>query len=166
MGLKKLFLNKGWAGTTLSRHETAERLNPLIRRHHELNHLYEQAIRRIGDREAATTLNQLQKTARADVGKLSETVLSAGRPSFNGVELDSEDFASHFDRDGTDEAILERLLQHEEEFARLISDELDLEHQIRTRAILAIVRGNSRSRLDHLQGLPVRSGRKSKANVQ
>ena len=148
MGLKELFLNKGWAGRTISREETAERINPIIRKHYELNHSYEHAIRTVQNRDAAETMNTLQKTARADIGKLSETVLSAGYASYNGTDLDPEDFNVGSD----DGAIIDRLTELESEFEDLLSEELKLEHQIRTKAILAVVHRNSRARLDFLRG--------------
>lgn len=162
MGLKDAFLNKGWAGRTLSRQETADRINPLLRRHHELNHRYEQAIRTVGDREAAQTISTFQKTARADVGKLSETVLSAGHPAYTGVDLEAETFKM----EGDEAAIIRQLLESESEFEQLLSDELGLEHQIRTRAVLSVVLENSRSRLEFLRGLEKRFGRTRKVEAR
>ena len=152
MGLKELFLNKGWAGRTLSRPETVERINPLIRRHHELNRSYDFAIAHLDDREAAERLNVLQRIARADVGKLSETVLSAGEVSYNGTELEPE----HVDLGNDDGTILRDLVRLEEAFIGMLEDESRLEHQIRTRAILALVLQHSRERLDALGGLSAR----------
>lgn len=149
MGLKELFLNKGWAGRTLSRQVTVERLNPLIRRHYELNHAYEHAIRTLDDRNAAGQLNVLQKIARADIGKLSETVLSAGGVSYNGTDLEPGDF--DLGADGS--VVLNELKRLESEFAERLEAELEEEHQIRTRAILRAVLGNSRARLDYVRDL-------------
>ncbi len=149
MGLKELFLNKGWAGRTLSRQETVERLNPLIRRHYELNHAYEHAIRTLDDRNAAGQLNVLQKIARADIGKLSETVLSAGGVSYNGTDLEPGDF----DLGADASVVLNELKRLESEFAERLEAELEEEHQIRTRAILRAVLGNSRARLDYVRDL-------------
>lgn len=149
MGLKELLLNKGWAGKTLSRQETVERINPLIRRHHELNRSYDFAIGHLDDRAASEQLNTFQKTARADVGKLSETVLSAGGVSYNGTDLEPE----AFDLGSDDAAILRELARIESEFADMLNDELELEHQIRTRAILGAVLLNTRTRLDYVRGL-------------
>lgn len=149
MGIKELILNKGWAGKTLSREETVQRLNPLIRRHHELNRSYEYAIGHLDDRDAAQQLDQLQKTARADVGKLSETVLSAGGASYNGVDLEPEDF----DLGADDKAIKRKLRRLEDDFRSALAAELDEEHQIRTRAILGAVLKNSQNRLEFVERL-------------
>lgn len=144
MRLKEAFLNKGWAGKTLSRKQTAERINPLIQRHYELNHAYNFAINQLDDAPTVQELNFHQKIARADIGKLSETVLSAGEPSYNGIDLEPEDFAIP----GDDVDILRELERRESEFGQLLDEELRLEHQIRTRAILQNVRANSSNRLD------------------
>lgn len=149
MGLKDAFLNKGWAGKTITRQETVERINPIIRRHSELNHAYNYAVNHVSARETASELEALQKTARADVGKLSETVLSAGAASYNGVELEAEDFSLTADEG----EMIGQLKKQEEQFQQLVSDELKQNHQIRTRAILSIVQANSRTRLDYLGGL-------------
>lgn len=149
MGLKDAFLNKGWAGKTMTRKETVERINPIIRRHSELNHAYSYAINHVSQRETASDLEALQKTARADVGKLSETVLSAGAASYNGIELEAEDFALAEDEG----KMIAQLKEQEEQFQELVSDELKENHQIRTRAILSVVQANSRTRLDYLRGL-------------
>lgn len=162
MGLKDAFLNKGWAGKTLSRQETSERINPLIRRHYEINHQYEHAIRTIEDREAVQMMNTHQKTARADVGKLSETVLSAGYPSYNGVDLEPSDFEIGAD----DYEIIQKLLESEREFEQALSEELQLEHQIRTRAVLSVVRENSRARVEFLRGLETNFRRAAGVNRQ
>lgn len=149
MGLKDAFLNKGWAGKTFTREKTVERINPIIRRHAELNHAYNYAINHVSQRETASELEALQKTARADVGKLSETVLSAGAASYNGIELKAEDFALAEDEG----EMIAELKEQEEQFQELVSDELKENHQIRTRAILSVVQANSRTRLDYLRGL-------------
>lgn len=150
MGIKDVLLNKGWAGTTMSRQETIERINPLIRRHIELNHAYVNAINRVSERDVAGELEALQKTARADVGKLSETVLSAGGVSYNGVDLEPGDFASSDDLD--EGKMIHQLQDREGEFQQLVTDEMEENHQIRTRAILSIVQANSLARIDYLRG--------------
>lgn len=149
MGLKEAFLNKGWAGRTLSRNETIERFNPLIRMLHELNHAYNYTINHISDRDTASRLDAFQKTARTDVAKLNETVLSAGGVAYNGVDINAEDF-NLGDEDGP---MIHRLREGEEDFLQHLSAELDAEHQIRSRAILSVVQSNSRDRLDYLRSI-------------
>ena len=147
--IKEALLNRGWAGQTLSRSETVEHLNPLIQQHIELNHHYGAAIRHCDDERVIGVLEQLQKTARVDVGKLSETVLSCGGTPYNGTDLDPDDFAL---RGGVGD-LVEELHALETDFNEVLAGELDLEHQMRTRGVLEAVRSNSRDRLNALDAL-------------
>jgi len=147
--IKEALLNRGWAGKTLSRSETVDRLNPLIRKHIELNHHYGAAIRHCDDERVADVLERLQKTARADVGKLSETVLSCGGTPYNGTDLEAEDFTLT----GSVLDLFDELHDLETDFNEALADELDLEHQMRTRGVLEAVKSNSQDRLDALKAL-------------
>ena len=149
MGIKDLFLNKGWAGKTLSREETVSRLNPVIRSHCALNHSHEYAVRSLEDRDAAEKLSTLQRTSRMDTGKLSEVVLSAGGVPFNGTEMEPEDF----DLGTCDSDIVTALRNIESDFEKLLRAELGMEHQMRTRAILEVVLKNTRVRLEYARKL-------------
>ncbi len=152
MEIKHLFLNKGWAGKTLSREETTARLNPVIHSHCALNHSHEYAVRSLEDRDAAEELSALQRTARMDVGKLSEVVLSAGGVPFNGTEMEPEDF----DLGKCDSDIVKALRNMENDFEKLLHAELGIEHQMRTRAILDAVLKNTRMRLKYVRELVLR----------
>jgi hypothetical protein len=148
--LKDLLLGKGWAGTTITRSETIERVNPLIRQFMVMNRHYRTAIDGLSNPAVADTLEDLQKTARADVGKLSETVLSCGGAAFNGTELGPEDV----DLPDNEADRLFRLQDLEEAFQEAVQAELDdVEHQMRTRAILNVVQTNSEQRLSTLRSL-------------
>lgn len=147
--IKEALLGRGWAGRTLSRSETVEHLNPLIRQHLELNTYYQAAIQDYEDERVIDVLERLQKTARADVGKLSETVLSSGGTPPNGTDLDPEDFPLK----GGPVDMLQQLNDLETDFRETIAEELDLEHQMRTRGILEAVKSNSTDRLDALSAL-------------
>ncbi len=140
MGLKELFLNKGGAGVSMSRRDTVERLNPLLRRAYELLYLW-RAAADASDRGAAERLEAMLKTQRADIGKLAETVLSCGGAPYNGAGL----------RDDAPEGAA-RLQNAEEGFRALLKDELKQNHQIRTRAVLNVLADNSDARLDYLRG--------------
>jgi hypothetical protein len=154
--LKELLLGRGWAGRTISREQTVERINPLIEQHVRLNHSYRAVSRAHSNREVSTTIEDLLKTARADVGKLSETVFSAGGSAYNGTDLEPEDF----DLGRDDAQMLETLQALEQDFHDAVTHERDeVEHQMRTRAILEVVQGNSEERLDTLKSL--RSGHPS-----
>lgn len=148
--LKDLLLGKGWAGTTITRAETVERVNPLIRRFIRMNRHYRAVIDHHDRPAVAETLEDLQKTARADVGKLSETVLSCGGTAYNGTDLGPDDI----DLPEADADRLFRLQDLESAFRDAVQDELnDAEHQMRTRAILKVVQTNSEERLRTLRQL-------------
>lgn len=147
--IKEALLNRGWAGKTMSRSETVERLNPLIEQHIRLNHHYGAAIRHCDDDRVVDVLERLQKTARADVGKLSETVFSCGGTAYNGTDLSPEDFSLT----GSLSELFEELHDLETDFNEALADELALEHQMRTRGVLEAVKSNSQDRLNALVAL-------------
>lgn len=144
--LKNLILQKGWAGKTISRTETVERLNPIIRQLITLNHHYEAFVRSSMDAALGSRLEPLQKTARMDVGKLAETVFSCGGTAYSGIDLKSSDFSVP---GGRTEAT-ERLESLERSFIERLASESKVEHQMRTRAILSVVKQNSEARLHAL----------------
>ncbi len=145
--LVRLLFNRGGIGPAMSRAETVEHVNPLIEQHMRLNRSYERVTALLDDVEIAGDLKRLQKTARADVGKLSETVLSAGGVAYNGVELRTwtPDLGT------TDAERLAQLLEMEQAFQDDLNEELELNHQIRTEAILEVVQSNSGERLGTLK---------------
>ncbi len=147
--IKEFLLNRGWAGKTMSRSETVEHLTPLIQQHIELNHHYGAAIRHCDDERVVGVLERLLKTARTDVGKLSETVLSCGGTPPNGTDLEPEDFALR----GSLLDLFEELHDLETEFNDALATEIDLEHQMRTRGVLEAVKSNSQDRLNALSAL-------------
>lgn len=148
--IKELLLGRGWAGKTISRSETVDRLNPLVRQHIELNHYYRAAIRSHSEPAVREALERVQKTARADVGKLSETIHSCGGTPYNGTDLKAEDFSL----DGSDAALLSELQDLEQDFRDAVAHERDnVEHQMRTRGVLEAVRSNSTERLELLDDL-------------
>ena len=147
MSLKDLIFQKGGIGTSMSRAETVERLNPLLRRHMVLNHRYDQAAGVLADPEAAAFMARSQKTARVDVGKLAATVFSAGGVAYNGTHLEARDYASTGDEDAT----LFDLLDAEQDWQDALLAELQEPHQIRSAAVLSLLRDNSRDRLEVLK---------------
>ncbi len=147
MGIKELLLNKGWAGRTLSRSETVDRINPVIRSLTTLMHRYDAAQNAL-DGEAAASFEDARKLLRGDLGKLSETVLSAGGAAYTGVDLEPMEPA-----EGNASPVLEALVDRENEFRIVLDVERKAEHQIRTRAVLETVSRNSSDRLKLLREL-------------
>jgi hypothetical protein len=148
--IKEAILNRGWAGKTITRAETVERLNPMIRQFLKLNQNYQSVIRSHSDSAVSEALKRVQKTARADVGKLSETVLSCGGTPENGTDLDVEDVTLRND----ELDMLHQLDDLEAAFNETIERQLDeVEHQMRTRGILEAVKSNSSERLELVSDL-------------
>jgi len=151
--IAEALLGKGWMGRTISREETVEHLNPLVEAHIKLNHAYRAVSRVAEDPRVEEALESLLKTARADVGKLSETIFSAGGSAYNGTDLEPEDFDLGSDLD----TALPNLIEQEEAFQDAVKTERnDVEHQMRTRAILELVRDNSQERLSVIKRIQKR----------
>jgi hypothetical protein len=147
MGIKDLLLNKGWAGNTLSRAETVDHLNPLIRSLTTLMHGYDAAQPTL-EGDQAESLEQARKLIRGDLGKLAETVLSSGGVAYSGVDQEPSVPAT-----GDAATVFEALKQLEEAFRTELDAERTVEHQIRTRAVLENVARNSTDRLGLLRDL-------------
>ena len=144
--IKSAVLKKGWAGRTISRSETARRLNPLITAHMALNHWYNDAIARYPDQQVSQELDQLQKQARTDVGKMLEVVFSCGGVPPNGTDMKPDQFAL------PNSSMLATLQGHEEAFLESLQEEKTIEHQIRTEAVINHLIASSQARLVVLRG--------------
>lgn len=158
--LVRLLFNRGGFGPSMSRAETIEHINPIIEQHMRLNQCYNQVIDGLSDDEIVDQLRAFQKTARADVGKLAETVLSAGGSAYNGVELRNVTF----DLGETETDMLFALRDREQALQDAVTDDLDADHQMRTRAILEVVQKNSAERLDYLKGVTKSRNRRTQAS--
>lgn len=149
MRIKDLLLKKGGAGVSMSRPETVERLNPLIRRFYELFYSYGNVIRRHPERDVVARLEAFQKVNSVDIGKLSETVLSAGGVPYSGTDLEPTEFDL-----GTDAGrMVAQLRELESGLAEALAAEDTLGHHIRTRAVLALLHKNTKERLAFLESL-------------
>ncbi|MGI9173794.1 MAG: hypothetical protein ACR2GR_00550 [Rhodothermales bacterium] len=155
-------LNKGGAGVSMTRQDTIDRINPIIEAYVRLNHAYEDTLRRLPNREMVGQLEAFQKIARVDVGKLNETVFSAGGVAYNGTDV--EPGSVTLEETENDEDLLSALEDQEAAFQDQIGPEFDLKpgHHIRTQAVLSIIRSNSQSRLDYIRGLTKRRRRTSR----
>ena len=148
--LKHLVFQKGGIGRSMSRADTVKRLNPIMRRQLELNHYHDYVIQHLGEPKLAAELARLQKTARADAGKIAETIYSCGGVAYMGVDLEPEQFRLSDDPD----QMLFELMDHEEAFRDRVQEEFDLdplEHQLRSKAILENLVANSQGRLSVLR---------------
>ncbi|MBO6575426.1 MAG: hypothetical protein JJ896_08425 [Rhodothermales bacterium] len=145
MGIKDLLLNKGWAGKTIDRAETIDRINPLIQDMTGLMHFYLNAAERLGG-DAAGTIEQHLRTMRADIGKLAETVFSSGGVAYSGTDIEPGELK-------LSDGLLDELADRERAFCAAVEEEADVEHQMRTRAVLSVVRANGDARLKMIRSL-------------
>lgn len=142
--MANFFLNKGGAGISISRKETVKRLEPISRELSRLNHYYLAAAERMSHEDVAEEIQRHLRKSYMDVGKLAETVLSTGGVPYNATDLEPENFVL----EGSDSEMLEALREKEEEFQRFVKAEDDIDHQIRTQAILLNVKTSSQERLN------------------
>ncbi|MFT5145000.1 MAG: hypothetical protein ACI84D_003640 [Thalassolituus oleivorans] len=145
MGIKDLILNKGWAGRTIDRAETTERVNPLIKELTGLMHFYEDAASRL-DAAGAETVHESLRFVRGDIGKLCETVYSAGGVAYSGTDIEPGELK-------LSASFLEELADRERAFCAACLEEGEVEHQMRTRAIIGAAAANGEARLKMLRTL-------------
>jgi len=145
MGIKDLFLQKGWAGRTISRSETIEHINPIIRSMNASMQWWAAAEKSLtGD--AASQAGLALKTLRMDIGKLAEMVFSSGGVAYNGTDLEPSSFDFQV---GGWEAVSDA----EKAVTDLLSPQQDIEHRMQTRAVLAAVAANHETRLELIRTL-------------
>jgi len=143
--IKSAILKKGWAGKTLSRQETAQRLNPLIEAHVKLKHSYSNLASHLDSEQQRQELDSILKMQRLDTGKLKELVFSCGETAFNGTSLEPASFPL------TSTAPIAELKEIENDYRALLDAEKPIEHQIRSEAVLTRLRTNSDVRLSFLR---------------
>lgn len=147
--MKELFLKKGWAGKTISRQETVERLNPILRRHNALLLSHGDATGIISESDANRQYERYLNMMRADSGKLSESILSCGGAPELGAGAGNPTSTSTSSSDDR----ISSLIDDEQQFLSVIDDELKANHQMRTRAVLGAVQKNTRERLSFLKSI-------------
>ncbi len=155
MSIKDILLQKGWAGTTIDREATVAHLNPIIRVMTVTMHAWDAAQRALdaGSAQAdgapvadSMPVADARKLLRMDIGKMCETVFSAGGVAYNGVDLEAS--AYEFGDDGW-----AGVRRQEEALGEALAQQLGVEHHMRTRAILAAVAANHETRLQLARNL-------------
>lgn len=140
-------LNRGGAGFTISRAETADRLRPLVERHLDLLQSYSAALPRLRRLAGGESIVGLMPYLRTDLSKLYESIYSAGGTAPTGTGTDFGASAT-----GSDTRVLDHLLDAEKATREAAFDEIDaVHHQERTRAILRLLVTGSEARLDRLR---------------
>ena len=143
------FLNKGGAGYSISRAETADRLRPLVERHLGLLQAYAAALPRLRTLPGGDAVAALVPYLRTDLSKLGESIYSAGGGAPTGAALDFDAGAP-----GSDADVVQRLLELEKETREAAHDEIDaVHHQERTRAILKTLVNGADARAERLRAV-------------
>lgn len=143
--LRPIF-NRGGAGRSMTRKESIEAINPLVREHQKLLHAYDAALRTLGDRDLAAQINSGMNRARTELAKLRETIYSLGGDTSNGVDLDPDVHLGD-----TDAAIVHALDERERAYRDALQRTLEMPHQqLRSTAILENNITGSKTRLDTL----------------
>lgn len=151
----KPLLKLGGAGRSMTRRETVEAVNPLVRRHAELIHAYDAALRALSDRGIADALGGVMPNLRTDLAKLKETVFSLGGTPPNSTDLDP---AVHLGND--DAEILHTLDDAERGYREALREAIGMpHHQLRTTAILENGLKGSEDRLGVLHPVVTRMRR-------
>jgi hypothetical protein len=145
MGIKELLLKQGWAGRTISRTETIDHLNPIIRTMTVAMHHWAAAESAL-DGDAARAVSGALKTLRMDIGKMCETVFSCGGVAYNGTDLEPGSFTLGAEPWKT-------LADQEAALAAFLKPQMEVEHHMRTRAILAAVAANHEERVKLIRSL-------------
>lgn len=149
----KAILNKGGAGKSISRAETADRLSALMRRYNEIMFAYDAAAS-VSSTETADALEQVVHGVRDDVGKLSELILSAGAVPPLGTDIEPGDVSV-----GRDEAeALAAVTRLERAFEDALKGESGVKHYLRTIATLDNTLARTRDRIQTLERLAVPKG--------
>jgi hypothetical protein len=147
--------NRGGIGRSMSREESAEVLNPLVRQHQQLLLAYDTAIRTLGDRDLADRLNVGMNRARTELAKLRESVYSLAGDPPNGVDLDPDVHIGD-----TDAEIIHALDERERAYRDALEKTLGMrDMQLRSIAILENNIKGSKARIDVLHPVVTRMRR-------
>ena len=145
----KALLNKGGAGKSISRSETANRLCDLLQQYNRLMFTYDAAINKTGDAELATRLDGINHGVRDDVAKWSELILSNGIAPPLGTDIETAEIEA--EEEWSD--VISVLVSREEAFSGSLKDEKRVNHGLRTVALLDNTSTNTKSRLSRLEEL-------------
>ena len=135
-------LNKGGAGKSITRAQTAAEMSTLMIRHIELLRTYDMLIKSLGEGGAADRLRELQKDNRADIARLSEIILSSGGvPPREGLLL----------RGDGPTGLIKSVNSAERELRHDIEEQLEQKHHLRTVAVMEGLLANTERRIGFVQ---------------
>jgi len=136
--MTNFLLNKGGAGKSITRHETAGAMSALVRRLISITRTYEHLLvaRNAGSDQR---LSAMQNRTRTDIGKLSEIILSTGgiTPRYADPVSTSDD----------PDQLIRALNEAERAFRDELEESLKLKHHYRTIAVLETLHKNTEDRI-------------------
>jgi len=151
--MTNFILNRGGAGKSITRHETAAAMSDLVVPLIGIMRTYEHLATLIHDEEAGTRIEVTQNRTRNDIAKLSEIILSTGGVTPRGADpVDSSE---------NPDMTIRRLNEAEREFRQALENSLKLKHHYRTIAVLETLLKNTEERITlvreiaHLHNVPV-----------
>lgn len=136
-------LNKGGWGLSLTRADSVETLQPILRAHYQLLNAYEFARQQAGNGFPDRVESAL-RTFRTDIGKISETILSFGGAPYNGTDIEP---GATGDTEATPAQRIENLEAAERDLNDGLEASMNVPQQIRTLATLKLLRNHSNDRL-------------------
>lgn len=137
--MTNFLLNRGGAGKSITRQETAEAMNDLVRRLISIMRTYERLSVAIADVDAGLQIDAMQNRTRTDIAKLSEIILSTG-----GVtQREADPVSSGEDPD----QLIRALNEAERSFRDALEESLKLKHHYRTIAVLETLHKNTDGRI-------------------
>ncbi len=143
MSIKEILLNKGWAGRTISRAETVDQLNPHIQAMSNLLYAYNLMEDNDIDSFDEASMGEHIRVLRMDIGKMSETIASCGGISLRSPERSLVGESTEWSN----------IIASEKALQKMILAEQEIEHQMRTRAILSKIAENTDLRIQQLSRL-------------
>lgn len=151
--MTNFLLNRGGAGKSMTRHETAAAMSNLVSPLIAIMRTYQHLSDFIEDEGLSARMDAMQNRTRTDISKLSEIILSTG-----GVTPREADAVAS--GDDPDE-IIRQLDTAERALRESIEESLKLKHHYRTIAVLETLVKNTEERivfvreLAHLHNVPV-----------
>jgi hypothetical protein len=137
--MTNFLLNRGGAGKSITRHETAAAMSDLVRPLISIMRGYENLAGLIDDAEAVAFIHASQNRTRSDIAKLSEIILSTGGITPRDVEPVGAD-------DDPDQ-LIRALNEAERAFRDALESSLKLKHHYRTIAVLETLQKNTEDRI-------------------
>ena len=137
--MTNFLLNRGGAGKSITRAETAEAMAQLTVPLIGIMRAYEHLKAILDNEEAAQHIDASQNRTRADIGKLSEIILSTGG-------ITPRDTASLTDDDDPAQ-VIRTLNESERAFKSSIVESLKMKHHYRTIAVLENLQKNTEARI-------------------